>query len=384
MANIPGTPSNNVLIGTNSNDILNRDGDPVSFPGTRGDDFLFGLGGNDILYGGQGNDTLVGGSGDDQLFGNSGNDNLRGGLGNDVLNGGSGSDTVDYSNDPIDPPGAIGPIANTGATAGVTVNLNLTTAQNTGGAGIDTLREIEHVISTNFNDTLIGNALNNGLSGRGGNDSIFGGGGNDRLNGGLGNDLLNGGTGVDTASYATATAGVTVNLNLTGAQNTGGAGVDTLVSLENIDGSNYGDSLTGNNGNNVITGSGGNDFISGLGGDDRLIGGAGADTLTSGIGQNVFVYNTVSDSLPGLFSRDTITDFSSFYDDIDLRGVDANTTVAGDQAFTYIGSSFFSGAPGQLRYSNGLLQGNTDFDLAPEFEIYLSNFASISASDLLL
>ncbi len=65
---------------------------------------LIGLGGVDTLSGGNGNDILVGGAG------------------NDTLSGGAGIDTASY----ID------------ATSAVTLNLGLTTGQNTGGAGTDT------------------------------------------------------------------------------------------------------------------------------------------------------------------------------------------------------------------------------------------------------
>ena len=58
--------------------------------------------------------------------------------------------------------------------------------------------------------------------------------------------MLNGGTDIDAATYASATAGVRVDLALTGAQNTVGAGIDTLNSIEDMDGSDFADTLTGN------------------------------------------------------------------------------------------------------------------------------------------
>ncbi|HRI37729.1 MAG TPA: hypothetical protein PLO50_04165 [Nitrospira sp.] len=103
---------------------------------------------------------------------------------------GNGTDTASYST----------------ATAGVRVNLGMTTAQNTVGAGTDTLQSIENLTGSNFNDSLIGNSGANVLRGGGGNDTLDGAGGG------------------DTASYSTATAGVMVNLGLTTAQNTVGAG----------------------------------------------------------------------------------------------------------------------------------------------------------------
>jgi Ca2+-binding RTX toxin-like protein len=273
-----------------------------------------------------------------------------------------------------------------GATAGVTVNLNLAGLQNTGGAGFDQLVSIENLIGSNFNDTLIGNGGSNVLNGQGGNDCLFGnagndqllgGSGNDTLNGGLGNDLLNGGIGIDTVDYSNkvvcgttysgATAGVRVNLNVQGiAQNTGGAGSDTLVSIENVTGSNFSDTLTGNAGNNVL---------SGLAGNDLLAGGASRDLLTGGGGTlafDTFDYNAASDSLPGAF-RDVITDFNGrgalVGDRIDLSTIDANPFLAGNQTFIWTGAA--PGGLGRAWYSGGILRANTDFDVAPELEIQL-------------
>ena len=63
---------------------------------------------------------------------------------------------------------------------------------------------------------------------------------------------------------------MTVNLNLTGPQNTGGGGKDTLVSIENLYGSPYNDVLTGDAHDNMIVGGAGNDTLYGGGGNDTL------------------------------------------------------------------------------------------------------------------
>ena len=61
--------------------------------------------------------------------------------------------------------------------AGVNVNLSIATAQNTGGSGFDTLRNIENLEGTNFNDTLTGDGNANSLQGGNGTDSLDGGAG---------------------------------------------------------------------------------------------------------------------------------------------------------------------------------------------------------------
>jgi len=241
--------------------------------GGAGVDILVGGAGHDMLTGGGGNDRLHGGTGNDTLSGLDGNDTLLGGLGDDQLNGGNGTDTASYSD----------------AAAGIAVNLSLTTAQNTVGAGLDTLTSIENLTGSNFNDTLTGNV------------------GSNLIIGGLGNDTLNGGTGTDTVSYETAMVGVAVNLRLTTAQNTVGAGTDTLSNFENLTGSNLNDTLTGNAGNNVL---------SGLGGHDTLVGGLGNDQLNGGSGQDKFVFNT---ALNATTNKDTITGFSPVDDQLVLE-----------------------------------------------------------------
>jgi serralysin len=422
--------------------IVGTNGNNPNLNGTAGVDHIFGLGGDDTLRGLNGNDQLFGGAQNDQLFGGNGNDLLKGGTGNDRLDGGSGTDTADYSNAAIDPPGPITGIFTTGATAGVRVNLSLAGAQNTVGSGFDTLVSIENIIGTNFADTLTGNAGNNTLSGRGGNDTLNGlgghdtldggdgndtlngGSGNDTLNGGAGRDTLNGGTGNDTitsdgdgGTYRGEAGNDTMRSGLGSEFMDGGSGTDlidhtiwdfnytfdmatgltdfggeTYLNFENVRMGDGNDTVTGNASNNVIEGGLGNDTLSGLGGTDRLIGGGGADTLTSGgsgsAGPNQFVYRSVSDST--LFSRDTITDFGSGADILDVSGVDADSTASGNQAFTFIGANPFSGfffaTPGELRYdqTTGILEGNTDFDFAAEFVIHFSNNAFLSASDIVL
>ncbi|WP_236193867.1 retention module-containing protein [Pseudomonas glycinae] len=153
---------------------------------------------------------------------------------------------------------------------------------------------------------------NDVLTAGSGNNELHGGAGNDLLYSGPGNDLLDGGSGIDTASYAHATAGVTVNLGLLGAQNTVGAGTDTLTGIENLVGSNFNDSLTGDNNNNVINGGLGNDILNGGGGDDLLIGGMGNNTLTGGPGADTFQW------LKGNSGHDLVTDFTPGTDKLDL------------------------------------------------------------------
>jgi Ca2+-binding RTX toxin-like protein len=68
----------------------------------------------------------------------------------------------------------------------------------------------------------------------------------------------------------------------TSAQNTGGAGNDTVSGFENLIGSDFSDVLTGSAAVNVIDGGDGNDVIRGGGGGHDLTGGAGNDRFLLG------------------------------------------------------------------------------------------------------
>nr|WP_308813352.1 Ig-like domain-containing protein [Pseudomonas capeferrum] len=162
------------------------------------------------------------------------------------------------------------------------------------------------------NDTLQGGDGNDVLAGGDGQDLLYGGSGDDLLIGGAGNDLLDGGTGVDTASYASASGAVRVELDRVGAQDTGSAGADTLTGIENLIGSDYDDVLVGNAGDNVLDGGRGNDALMGGAGSDTLVGGQGDDILTGGAGSDTFVWQK------GDSGHDLVADFTPGGDHLDL------------------------------------------------------------------
>ncbi|WP_157505609.1 beta strand repeat-containing protein [Geminicoccus roseus] len=266
-------------------------------------------------------DMLTGSAGDDVLRGEAGDDVLDGGAGNDVLDGGDGIDTASYA----------------GAISGVTVELGLATAQATGGAGTDTLLNVERLVGSGFADMLTGSA---------GDDVLRGEAGDDVLDGGAGNDVLDGGDGTDTASYAGAISGVTVELGLATAQATGGAGTDTLLNVERLVGSGFADMLTGSAGDDqllggsgddvldggagadflngsqdrdLIWGDGGNDALHGEQGEDELHGGAGNDTLDGGEGSDLLMGDAGDDVLTGGAGSDTL-EGGDGYDTADYSG----------------------------------------------------------------
>ena len=225
-------------------------------------------------------DTINGGEGNDHLFGVGGDDVLDGGDGADFLAGGTGDDTY-IVNDLSD---VIVEDENEGLDT-VAASISYALAAD---LSIEVLKAVPpftgiNLTGNNLPNSILGNGGPNVLNGQGGDDTLDGGGGDDVLNGGSGNDILIGGAGgIDTASYADAAAGVTVRLATSSAQNTIGAGVDTLSGIEWLTGSVFADSLFGDGLSNVLSGGGGDDYLDGGAGFDVLRGDAGDDHLDGG------------------------------------------------------------------------------------------------------
>lgn len=258
-------------------------------------------------------------------------------------------------------------------------------------------------------------------------DIVYGGSGNDRFEiesyasdyyGESGNDTFfsagfknyfNGGSGIDTISYQLQDTwssergrGVTIDL---GGQyaTTASWRREDLISVENATGTNYGhDDITGSavantlrglGGDDILEGLGGNDFLDGGSGADDLYGGAGADFLrggtgidylNGGTGADTFDFNAIGEAGIGS-GRDVITDFHrSEFDVIDLSTIDADTTWSGNQGFTYIGSSAFSGEAGELTFRAGVLSGDVNGDGYADFQIRAYGVSNLRADDFFL
>ena len=196
--------------------------------------------GNNTLIGGGDDDTLRGFGGDDTLQGNDGYDRFYGGAGNDAIDGGNGKDYAIYSD----------------AAAGVSVNLATGVAMGDASVGTDTLTGIEAIVGSDFNDTLLGSDAQTSVV-------------NEQFAGLAGDDLIDGKGGIDRLYYRYDPSGVTVNLT-SGTAKDGFGGTDTLLNIENVQGSDFSDSLTGNGQNNMFWGEGGDDLVDGQGGEDMV------------------------------------------------------------------------------------------------------------------
>ncbi|WGM48763.1 hypothetical protein KOAAANKH_03670 [Brevundimonas sp. NIBR10] len=148
-------------------------------------------------------------------------------------------------------------------------------------------------------DRLLAGTGSDILYGESGEDILSGASGDDFLGGGRGSDVLDGGAGTDTAVYSDLT--IAVDLDLVGGRSVS-AGQDTLISIENVYGSRWNDTLRGDTAANLLFGADGADVLIGRDGDDVLVGGTGADVLTGGIGRDTFVFGAGD-------GTDVITDF---------------------------------------------------------------------------
>ncbi|MEO5374344.1 MAG: cadherin-like domain-containing protein, partial [Alphaproteobacteria bacterium] len=288
---------------------------------------LIGSSFDDVLIGSDLANTIKGGAGDDTIDGGAGDDVLEGGLGADVFDGGSGADFVSYGH----------------ATAGV--EASLATGGSGGEAAGDLYTNVENLAGSAFADVLRGDGGDNTLMGLAGNDVMEGGDGADLFCGGSGTDTVtyaNAAAGVvvtlgatgpdrdtppdtdsgepdpvltpedlicpyshggDTAAEPVAPPAFSLSQALEAPAGSGDALVglglmafsqeapvdpnpaagDLFVSIENLEGSAFGDSLTGNSAANALYGRDG---------DDVLNGGLGADTLNGGAGHDVADYST--------------------------------------------------------------------------------------------
>jgi Ca2+-binding RTX toxin-like protein len=93
-ATIIGTPGDDVINGTNGNDVIVAMGGNDTVNGGNGNDVICGNAGDDTINGGNGVDSLFGSFGDDTLDGANGDDSLDGGAGDDDLFGNRGADTL--------------------------------------------------------------------------------------------------------------------------------------------------------------------------------------------------------------------------------------------------------------------------------------------------
>jgi len=145
--------------------------------------------------------------------------------------------------------------------------------------------------------------------------------------------------------------------------------VTQFKGIENVTGSSFADTIIGNSAANRIDAGSGRDTIDGGGGADTIIGGREGDKLWGGEGPDTFVFNHFLDSSTfnilsgdvngaGSYTvgagEDTINDFLVGSDTIDLSGIDANSTISGNQDFEFVEE--FTGHAGEVMLKEFFLQ----------------------------
>ena len=233
-----------------------------------------------------------------------------------------------------------------------------------GTAGKDTLN------GTSLADVILGGGDDDTIDGGAGNDKMFGETGNDTFLGGDGVDTMDGGADVDTVTYAQSTSGVKVSL-ATGNGSGGQAEGDTLISIENLTGSQHRDFLFGSDGSNTINGGQGNDLISAGGGNDVVFGGTGNDVLSGGGGSDTFVFSSGHFFGGNNNGADIITDFQVGVDVLEFRsgGWAGHVESLNDLSFSQVGNDtvISFGNQGELITMTGVnvaelhLHASTDF-----------------------
>ena len=391
--------------GNDGNDYINDLPDGGSgndtFYGGNGADTLYGYTGNDYLSGDADNDFISGEDGNDALYGGAGIDTVYGGNGNDTTydsdavtfdyyDGGAGTDWIDYS-------------AVTFGGAGF-VTINLATGQAVvNGGNTETLLNFENVRGSQGGESIVGNALGNYVSALAGNDSVLGNDGNDSLFGDTGDDTVRGGNGNDSVEGNDGndlTYGDAGNDTVRGGGGNdvadGGVGNDTVYGGEGDDAA-----VVGGTGNDTVYGNDGVDFLFGNDGADRLEGGASRDILTGGAGRDILIgggngtvgpifgdtfdFNAISDSPWN--AAGTLCDVlqaggggNAFDlpgggaggngDRIDVSTIDANSTTAVNNMFTFGGTG-----KGHLWCVNSgattVVLANIDNDAQAEFRLHI-------------
>jgi Ca2+-binding RTX toxin-like protein len=268
----------------------------------------------------------------------------------------------------------------------------------------------DEIFTSAGNDFIDGGADHDRLSAGDGNDIVVCGSGNDTVLADAGNDVYYGGDGLDWLSFAFIHVGagfvsqgnvspMRIDLASTGVQNLGEFGLDQFFGFENVSGGFGADTILGTSGANSFVGESGNDTLDGRGGNDTLRGDWGADILIGGPGADLLTtrwqfddgardlirFRSLLDSGVTAATRDQVFGFARGSDKIDLSLIDANPSLAGNQAFRVVAA--FTSAPGEVRLDRAgadtIVQVDGDTDTAVDMTVRVVG-VHLTASDFLL
>ncbi len=324
---ITGGNGDDVMHGADGKDTLNGQSGADWLDGARGGDSLYGGSDNDTVKGGDGSDSISGGGGDDLLAGEADDDTIDGSSGNDSLIGGGGGDELSGGNDNDTIWGDTNPYADWTEDAGAGDVMYGGDGDDLmyGGAGDDTMEGGEGT------DTLYG-------------DGLFGDGivpGDDTFILSAGSDTMNGLDGTDTLDLSTATAAVTLTMNVfgnnLGTYDAGAGWSGGFYYIERFLGSDFNDTLNGDaegndfagdDGDDSLTGNDGNDTLTGDKGNDVLLGGADNDVLDGGKDDDVLSGGLKNDTMDGGKGNDSMAGGKGKDEFVFLDSYGADTVVA--------------------------------------------------------
>ncbi len=178
--------------------------------------------------------------------------------------------------------------------------------------------------------------------------------------------MFNGGDGSDTLNFTGSKVGVNISEHGLAVRN-----------FETIIGTAKGDVIFDGNGDTVIKGGKGGDVIAGGGGRDLLYGG-------TGIHKDVFVFEKTSDSHKKLAQTDRVFQFSA-KDKLDLSGIDADTTTAGEQSFAFTGKTATAHSVWfETKSGKAFVHADVNGDANADFSILIMNTSTVNAQDFIL
>lgn len=226
------------------------------------------MSGNDVINGTAGDDEqeLTGtDAGNDTYNMGAGDDRVVGGLGNDTYNGGAGDDEFSFRESQW----------NEGMTAirGATINRQTGVMLDPWG-GTDRIFGFERFIGSRFNDIFIGsNTERDEFRGMRGNDVIDG--GSNSFVAGILTDDRRDIVSYDNDYWGGGRYGIVVDLetsilngSIRGTARDGFGNRDTLIDIERVYGTRFGDVIVGSSVDNVLGGAEGRDTLDGAGGWD--------------------------------------------------------------------------------------------------------------------
>ena len=369
-------------------------GEDIIIGDNAGDDKIFGKGGDDFIKGSAGDNSMNGGMGFDTLsyqdtywdktaktgivldiskgtvknswggtdkfksfeeyrgsdkadkfIGSDRGDILMGLGGKDAFDGGKGFDEVRYNRD-----------ENYEGKKGIVADLEKGKIKD-GFGSTDTVKNVEAVTGTYFNDTFKGNAKDNEFRGLSGKDSYDGGKGSDTVNFRFWEDL--------------GQKGIVVDLRKAkdNILDDGFGNKETAKSIENIMGSEFDDSIKLGKADG---------WAWGHVGDDRVTAGSGKNWLGGDVGADTFIFLSAKHSTAT--KTDTIEDFSQ------KEGDRIDVSKAAD--FDFIGKKSFSGADNELNYAvrkgDTFISGDLDGDKKADFVVKLEGKFALVEGDFIL